>query len=57
MFRPDLVGHLQGDFYNVCSCTQYKSLPEDGLLNQTEMCWRTNQQINSKVQQAGIDSV
>jgi len=20
MFQPDLIGRLQGDFYNVCSC-------------------------------------
>jgi len=57
MFWPDLIGHLQGDLYNVCSCTQYKGLPEGGLLNQTKICRRTNQQINSAVQQVGIDSV
>ena len=37
-------------------CTHYRSLPNDGLLSQDETCWRTNQQINSRVQQ-GIDSL
>ena len=32
MFRPDLIGHLQGDFYNMCSVyfdlsSRYSSRP------------------------------
>jgi len=54
MFRPDLIGHLLGDFYNVCSCTHF---PKDGLLNQAKTSHRTNQQINNTVQQVGTDSL
>jgi len=63
MFRPDLIGHLQGDFFNECSIcfksaiTHYRNLPEHVLLSQDDTYLRTNQQINNRVQQVGIDSL
>jgi len=46
MFRPDLVGHLHGDFYNVCSVcfdlnSLYSSRPARPLVSLWTMKYET----------------